>query len=131
MTTQYRIVERTFSLVGGGERKTWYPQYKLAWWPIWWNFNNHRIRPYRLQKFRRCENDCVRACPNGTIDRVVKNRKVHWCERLWADNEALNRAGYTTACAVPKGCLLTWWPKPSHVRWGYERHDKDNTAIQM
>ena len=35
MKTQYRIVERTFSLVGGGEGKTWYPQLKLAWWP-WW-----------------------------------------------------------------------------------------------
>ena len=41
MKTQYRIVERTFSLVGGGKRKTWYPQYKLAWWPFWWDFHNH------------------------------------------------------------------------------------------
>ena len=70
MTTHYRIVERTFSLVGGGERKTWYPQYKPAWWPFWWNFNNHSFCYTACRNF---EDAKMIVCEqvNGTIDRVV------------------------------------------------------------
>ena len=71
MKTQYRIVERTFSHVGGGESKTWYPQLKLAWWPFWWDMYQH---PFEGNAgFRTLEGAKKMVCGQAsvTIDRVV------------------------------------------------------------